>query len=81
MIRDYNDRQESVEALTVRYLNNEISESVFRASLHGVGGMTAEDIRLRMLDFPRPPAPPTHEELREEASRKWLQSWKKARGR
>ena len=81
MIRDYIERVDRVEALTTRYLRNEISEAVFRASLHGVSRMTAEDIRLRMNDFTPAPRAPDFEDLREEASRKWLQDWHAARGR
>ena len=81
MIRDYIERADRVEALTTRYLRNEISEAVFRASLHGVGGMTAEDIRLRLNDFTPAPPVPDFEERRQEASRIWLDKWKAARCR
>lgn len=73
MIRHQNERTECVEALKVRYLRNEISEAVFRASLHGVGGMTAEDVQHTLNEFAPPkPLPRTFEERRMEVSRHWL---------
>mgnify|MGYP001606221063 CR=1 FL=1 len=75
MIRHQDERSERVEALKTRYLRNEISEAVFRASLHGVGGMTAEDIRHKLNEFAPPPREQTFEERRLEVSHKWLKDY------
>jgi hypothetical protein len=79
-MRTWKDLEELVEARGAEYRAGDMTEDQFRAYLFGMR-YRGEDLRLRMLDFPRPPAPPTFEDLREKASRRWLESWKAARCR
>lgn len=76
MIRYQDERADRVDALRTRYLAGEFSATVFSASLHGVGGMTGEDIRHELGNY-APPAPgQAFEERRMEASRLWLKNYR-----
>ena len=79
MIRHYAERIDRVEALRIRYLRNEITEAVYRASLHGVGGMSGEDIRHELGAYAPPPRAQTFEERRLEVSHNWLREYHASR--
>lgn len=79
-MRTWSEREQLVEARGAEYVAGDMTEDQFRAYLFSMR-YRGEDLRLRMLDFPRPPAEPDFEERREEASRQWLKAWKSARGR
>lgn len=73
-MRTWSEREELVEARGAEYRAGEMTEDQFRAYLFCMR-YRGEDLRLRMLDFPRPPAVPDFEERRLEASRRWLEAY------
>lgn len=79
-MKTWQEREELIEARGAEYRAGEMTEDQFRAYLFSMR-YRGQDIRHRMNDFTPAPRPPDFEELREQASRAWLRSWKVSRGR
>ena len=73
---NWRDRQERIEARGAEYRAGSMTQDQFRGYLFGMA-LRGEDIRHKLHEFSPPVPPQTFEERRLDASRKWLEGYRK----